>query len=458
MRRPKPPPRLDDIIQGIADKPHRLQRMVRVADEVDERYLHWDQLRWRPLPDGLESHEEWWLATKWSRSTRRVPGFDGVAGRPFVFGVPDTALELLHHIDGNLMGQIAAPEEIVNPGTRTRFLFSSLVEEAVRSSQLEGAVTSRKQAQTIIRLGTRPRTRDELMIVNNYRAMEFVREVRRENLSPELVLELHRIVTEGTLDNPDAAGRLQRPDEDRVKVWDEQDHVIVHEPPPAEDLPGRLKLLCDFANAQGQQKRFLHPVIRSIILHFWLAYDHPFEDGNGRTARALFYWSMLHHNYWLAEYISISRILKTGPAQYARAFLFTETDDNDLTYFVLHQLRVIDRAIDALKAYLVKKSHEVSEVKKLVASADLNHRQVALLGHALRNPLHAYTYMSHATSHRVVRQTARTDLNDLADRGLLVRRKIGTRVVFVAPDDLAERLRGIAAASNSKSRGRVAAP
>ena len=60
---------------------------------------------------------------------------------------------------------------------------------------------------------------------------------------------------------------------------------------------------------------FIHPMIRSIILHFWLAYDHPFVDGNGRTARALFYWSMLRHGYWLFEFISISQIILKGPDQ-----------------------------------------------------------------------------------------------------------------------------------------------
>src|SRR5205814_10028127 len=56
-----------------------------------------------------------------------------------------------------------------------------------------------------------------------------------------------------------------------------------------------------------------HPMVRSMILHFWLAYDHPFVDGNGRTARALFYWSMLRNGYWMFEYITISKIILSGP-------------------------------------------------------------------------------------------------------------------------------------------------
>ena len=112
---------------------------------------------------------------------------------------------------------------------------------------------------------------------------------------------------------------------------------IFHDPPPAEQLDERMAAMCDFANGKIPN-HFIHPVVRAIILHFWLAYDHPFVDGNGRTARALFYWLMLRNNYWLFEFISISQIIRKAPIKYGRAFLYTETDDNDLTYFILYHL------------------------------------------------------------------------------------------------------------------------
>jgi Fic family protein len=413
--------------------------MLLLIDDV--AYLHWDELRWRPLPEGIQNHEEWWLRLRLARAGRAIPTFEGVDGHPFSVATPDSALEQLHRIDGNLMGQIGAPAEIVNPATRTRFLFSSLLEEAVRSSQLEGAVTTRKQAQDIIRSGRKPMTRDERMVMNNFMAMEFVGQHRHEELTIELILEIHRIVTEGTLDNSDAAGRFQRPEEVRVGVWDDANDVKLHNPPPAEELPERLERLCAFANETGGP--FVHPVVRSVILHFWLAYDHPFEDGNGRTARALFYWSMLHHQYWLVEFLSISKILREAPIAYGRAFLYSETDRNDLTYFLIHQLEVIARAIDALNKYIATKAAEIREIEQLAQDADLNHRQLSLLTHAMRNPGFIYTYKSHATSHRVVRQTARTDLLDLVDRGLLLMLHDGHQNLFLAPDDLTDKLKGL---------------
>jgi Fic family protein len=98
-------------------------------------------------------------------------------------------------------------------------------------------------------------------------------------------------------------------------------------------LPQRLEALCQFAN-KPQEKASLHPVIRAILLYLWQGYDHPFRNGNGRSARALFYWRMLREGYWLFEFISISTVLKNASAQYGRSYLYTETDDNDATYFV----------------------------------------------------------------------------------------------------------------------------
>ena len=93
---------------------------------------------------------------------------------------------------------------------------------------------------------------------------------------------------------------------------------ILHEPPSADQLPKRVETMCAFANEQ-LKSGFIHPVIRSILLHFWLAYDHPFVDGNGRTARALFYWSMLRHKYWLFEVMTYLHFHKKGVSDYLKS-------------------------------------------------------------------------------------------------------------------------------------------
>jgi Fic family protein len=206
-----------------------------------------------------------------------------------------------------------------------------------------------------------------------------------------------------------------------------------------------MEALVRFANAEDEgDSQFIHPVIRGIVLHFWLAFDHPFEDGNGRVARALFYWVMLHQGYWLFEFISLSSVIKEAPAQYARAFLETETDDNDLTYFILNQLESIERAVAHLETYLERKAQQVQRVEELLHNrADLNDRQLALLSHAIRHPGHRYTTQSHRRSHAVAYATARSDLLGLAELELLDKRRAGKGYSFRAPPDLEDRIRGL---------------
>lgn len=439
MKIPMSPPDVASVMES-ADIGKKVREMMGIGPMPDGRYLHWDELRHRAPPSNL-TLEEWWVGVKLARiaALKPVPLRDK-GGVPFQYMLPNAVLRLLHVIDQNAGGGIQLTEEVTTSGTRDRYIINSLIEESITSSQLEGASTTADVAREMIRSGRPPIDNSERMILNNFVAMRFVQENRDQPLTPALVFELHRLVTDGTLEQGGKAGEL-RTDEDDIVVSDPYGNTL-HTPPIAGELPARLAAMCRFANDRSTDGGvFIHPVVRAIILHFWLAYDHPFVDGNGRTARALFYWSMLSDRYWLAEFISISRILKEAPGQYGRAFLFTETDDNDLTYFVLYQLRVIERAIEDLKAYLRRKMAEIREVQALLKrSADLNHRQLALLGHALRHPGRQYTVRSHQTSHGISTGTARTDLLDLAERRLLHKSKAGRAFAFRAPPDLGSRL------------------
>jgi Fic family protein len=359
---------------------------------------------------------------------------------PFLFGMPDPIGEQLHNIDQDAAGQIEmADQQITNPVTRNRFIYHCLVEEAITSSQLEGASTTHRVAKEMLRTNRPPKDQSEMMIRNNYLAMQRVRQLRDQPLTEPMLLELHTILTAGTLDDPTASGRFRRSDE-LVEVRDSYNEVY-HTPPEAGELSERLTAMLDFANGKTPGY-FLHPVVRSIILHFWLAYDHPFIDGNGRCARTLFYWSMLRQGYWLCEFLSISQIIKNAPAKYGMAFLCTESDENDLTYFILYHLDVILRSIRELHEYTSRTSQAMRQTQKMMhASGALNHRQLAVLTHALRHPDAEYTMQSHKVSHNVTHQTSRTDLYDLVDRGLLTRCKIGRTFYFYPADDLERRIR-----------------
>ena len=197
---------------------------------------------------------------------------------------------------------------------------------------------------------------------------------------------------------------------------------------------------------RGPRFRLWVPVLRATLpaIHFMVGYDHYFEDGNGRTARAFFYWSMLRHGYWLAEFLSISRVLRAAPARYARSFLLTEQDDGDLTHFFIYHLGVVERAIADLHAYLARKADEMRSVQSRLRAmrGEYNHRQLALLDYALRSPGEHFTVRSHSRSHRVSGETARQDLQALEHQGLLDRFKISKQFAWRPAPDLPRRLAG----------------
>lgn len=442
MKIPQAPPTLKELFdeawsKGRADKVLTEGRLIPPA----RRYRHWDKLRRLKPPPGFD-HREWWLAIKLKRSADCRPiELHDTNGKPFVFSMADPIVEYLHEIDRGTASLSATADPIGNPGLSDRYVVHSLIEEAITSSQLEGAATTRRVAKEMIRSGRPPRDQSELMILNNYLAMQELGGLAKNPLTPAVLFHLHKIVTSGTLEDSADAGRF-RSDERTIDVGDPHDSTkVFHRPPRAGQLEERVGAMCAFANGESP-KRFVHPVVRSIILHFWLAYDHPFVDGNGRTARTLFYWSMRRHRYWICEFISISEIIRKAPARYGRAFLYTETDDNDLTYFILYHLGLIRRAIRALKEYVERKTKELQFLeRKMRAVSLLNHREQAIISHALRHPEHRYTIESHQRSHAVVYQTARADLLDLAKRGLFRSWKVGREWQFQAVDDLEERLR-----------------
>lgn len=438
MKVPAPPPDPDELL----DRAIKAERIVPLLSRgmgraMTDDYLPWDKLRFKTPPDDL-TVEEWWFITRMARRSvqRELRQLTDLRGVPFNYTLPDSVLESVDRINRNASGSITISEQVTNPATRDRYVVSSLIEEAITSSQLEGAATSRRVAKEMIRTGREPVDRSEKMILNNYRAMQRITELRNDDLTPQLILEIHRIVTEGTLDNPTAAGRIQDRDEERVAVWGDGGQLL-HRPPPVAELPARMERLCSFANGRGDEP-YVPAELRSIAVHFMMGYDHYFEDGNGRTARAVFYWSMLRQGYWLTEFLTISKILKQAPAQYARSFLLSEQDEGDLTHFFVYHLGVIDRAISELHTYLARKADELRAIQSVIKAmpGEFNHRQLALLEHAVKNPGAYYTAGSHAISHDVSQETARHDLLELERRGYMTRSKISKKFVWTPVDDL----------------------
>jgi len=443
MKIPMSPPDFEKGLTDLAKNPDLLIKVMMESQKfVHTEYLHWDKIRHLTPPSSLTT-EQWWFSIKFARSLlyKHLP-FEGYK-KPFVLATPDLVLQKLHSIDRSLGNSIQSPELIINKAVHDTYVIQSLVEEAITSSQLEGASTTRRVAKEMLRAKRKPINISERMICNNYEGMQFVRDIKNEDLTVSNILELHRIITKNTMDEADSEGCLRTSND--IHVGDNTNQIL-HIPPDYKELEGRLEKICAFANTkESESKFFLHPVIKAIILHFMLAYDHPFDDGNGRTARALFYWSMANQGYWLAEFISISQIIKKSPIKYGLAYLHTETDSNDITYFVIQQIDVILKAIDLLHDFITEKSRKTRETEALIYTNQslkgrLNHRQIAIITHALKYPRTQYLIESHRQSHGITYQTARTDLLNLVESGLLMKQKIGKSFTFIAPENLEARI------------------
>jgi len=445
------------LLDLLATEKSRALQLTKLVGKLPDDYLPWPKLRRRQVPEhaaellrttpenessasfGPLTVNEWWAILRYSRDiqVRAIPSLTQVSGHPLRFVLTDRVLRETEFVES----QIGLGLSSTDGATRDRYIKSALEEEAITSSQLEGAVTSRRVAKEMLRNGRQPRTLSERMIFNNFAAMQRVRELRDQALTPELVCEIHRIVTDGTLDNPDDAGRLQSPDEPRVKVVHIPDDEVVHEPPPAEELPGRLDRLCRFVNGVDGGP-YLPGVLRALTVHFITSYDHYFVDGNGRTARALFYWSMLHQGYWLAEFLTISTILRKAPVQYAQSFIDTEDDDGDLTYFYMYHLKVLHQAIDGLRDYIARTLAEQQDIRARLdpAMGEFNLRQLAVLSDANQEPSRRFTAAELAHRFSVTTQTARNDLDDLVGRRLMIRGKQGRQFAWHGSPDLATQL------------------
>lgn len=402
-------------------------------------YWPWEDFKYKAQHPKFTPEDLWGYLKIIRSSSIKMLLFSDAHGKPFGFWLPEKVLEDLNQIDQSVGGGFLLEGTNILPESKEQYIISSLMEEAIASSQIEGAVTTRRVAKEMLRKNLKPQDHSQRMILNNYKTILAIKETLDEPMSIELLNRFHRMITENTLDDPATSGRFRKEDEP-IQVIDQEDGQVLHTPPPSGKLPELVRHLCDFANVK-QDPSFIHPVIKAIILHFWLAYLHPYVDGNGRTARTLFYWYMLKRKYWLFEYLSISRIFIKSRGQYLRAFLHSESDDGDLTYFIVYHLRAIWLAIQELQDYLKRKQREYREALSLLKKASwMNYRQQALIQHALKHPDFIYTIESHRNSHNVTYQTARTDLLTLAKKGYLEKIKSGRAFQFTVPLDLPKKV------------------
>lgn len=394
----------------------RLQQdgeLAAVIGRFNDQYLYWDKAKYKQVPD-VGSEKELWALMMADRVRKCVPV-------PFWkrfgihFSLTNQMQRQCHQFDMDFGGSWM-DDSVVPGGNKERYLISSLIEEAIASSQMEGAVTTRKVAKEMLRKKLSPKDKSQRMIFNNYQTIRFIVENKHQPLSEELLLEIHRLMTVGTLENPADVGRFRQNDE--VVVQNQITGEVAHTPPAFIEIPAFVSELCQFFNEQDAET-YIHPVIKGIIIHFMVAYMHPFVDGNGRTARALFYWYMLKQGYWLTEYLSISRIIYAAKPSYEKSFLYAETDQNDIGYFIAYNLRVIELAFRGLQDYIKRKQQEQQAAHKYLQIPNLNMRQAEIIKMFEDNPQEMIVVKDLQARFLITPTTAKADILPLLEMGLL---------------------------------------
>ena len=389
------------------DEESHIPHIINFIERCNKDYHYWDKVKYQKIEGTNTDIEELWRGLRAYRkmNSKKIK----FTNHQFNYFITPHLQELLHKFDLELGGQFGG-YSVLPEQDKNQYLISSIMEEAIASSQIEGAVTTRKVAKEMLRKNQTPRDRSQQMIVNNYQTIKHLSDIKFEKMTPELLCEIQSMITKNALDNPEYEGKFR--DSDDVNIVDVTDGEIIYTPPKASELPDLVISLCDFFN-NDVEGSFIHPIVKSCILHFMIAYIHPFVDGNGRTARTVFYWYLLKRRYWLVEYLSISRIIAQSKTKYYKAFIYTEIDDNDLTYFIHYQLNTLKQALDSLQQYISKKVGEKKQAINFQKVANINQRQAMILRDLHENSDWIFNVKEIENRYGISNQTARTDIGGL---------------------------------------------
>lgn len=441
MRAIKIPPPL--ALQGaaigfIANKfPDQLNDYLEWYSACDAkgRYLPYDELRHR-VPKKLQPELVWELVKLARRRQYHFALPVGNQARRCPYTLTPSMQRAISLTDRHTTD--AALEWMtskIGEAKQFQYLLNDLVEdEAISSSQLEGAATTTLAAKDMIKRKRKPRTLDEKMIVGNFHMMKAAWELRHQDLSPDLIAQIHATGVDGIDDEQYTPGAFRQNDD---VVVEGSDGEIVHRPPEAAGIEQRLGVLCQWVNEShdgANNRDYLHPLLKAVALHFAIGYEHPFRDGNGRVARALFYWFMFKNGFAAFRYIAISLLLKKSVVKYGKSYLFTETDDMDLTYFFEHQCSVVIRAIEEFTQAYEKTFEDQKAFQEFLWRSGLlrkmNDKQITVLQVAQSRAHRDFTAANVKENLGCSYNTANAVLKGLVDLKLFKREKDGKEWIY----------------------------
>jgi Fic family protein len=363
------------------------------------------QLKWDDLNLKIIKH----------RKTNAIPLFIKTLGKNFWFFPADCINQKADELERR--GTLLHQKIMSHKSFKDEFFTDSLVEEAITSAIYEGANSTRAKAQELITSGDPPKSKDEWMLINNYKAMKWIQEHKNKDVSLDLIKEIHAIVT-------NFQGKFRN---DVVYVHSSKNE-IAHEGIKHNLIEDTLK---EAIEVTTKNPRYFPKVIRGILLHYFIAYIHPFFDGNGRTARTLFYFKAMKNNLSFVELLSISAYLKNHGPTYEKAYKKVVENDLDITYF-------IDFNLDALLEAIKNVEHKVEYLLKLNNFKErfkISDNQIGLLQRLALNKFRKISIEEYAAQIDKSREIARVELKELCNLNFLEEEKLSKKFVYKVKKD-----------------------
>jgi Fic family protein len=185
----------------------------------------------------------------------------------------------------------------------------------------------------------------------------------------------------------------------------------------------------------GEMERFLEwfadrdstdPILRSGVAHFWFVTIHPFEDGNGRIARAIGEMALAQADGTRDRTYSMSSGIERRRAEYYRQLESAQRGSLDVTAWLAWFLDCLDETLaqagEALHSVLVK-----ARILERIGAGPVNERQRMVVQHMLDTGDDGMTTSKYAVIVGASKDTALRDIQGLVEGGILVRNEGGGR-------------------------------
>lgn len=391
---------------------------------TNQDYLSKEEIGYR-IPNDIALEELWQRVIKFRKQKSEILPFNDQSNQNFWYLLTPALQREIYEIDSSGKDSLY---RVVKKEIEHELIKDSLIEEALYSSVIEGAFSTMKRLRELVEKEKEPVDINDQMVLNNYHAMQFILQEKHKELSVDFILQLHKIITEKTLFEDEAyAGRFR---DDMVYVKDKRRDIVIYTPPPVEEVSPAINKLVEWVNEKNDA-RFIHPIIKASFIHFYFVYIHPFFDGNGRTARALFYYFLIKNGYEFFKYFSISMVVQKTKIQYYKAIKDAQDCNADLTYFLLYMATTILESIHLVTERIVSHyQRDFAFLRLKEKGIFLNERQERFLRRFLVKDKRAISIKAYKDWFKVVYETARRDLEDLAAKGIILKSKHRRQFVY----------------------------